>query len=156
MILTNAKDELLSAIGNNIANIEAFEITYKGYEDPAWECYYDNQVGLAMDDMRNNNAHESITHHNLAIYPMHKIDLTFYKNGTESALALALELLDFCYDSDFGGQELFGTVWLKDGSWLERSEYDGSECWDHKIKPEMPSLTLNEYSALKNKIKTLK
>ena len=150
MILTNAKDELLSAIGNDGSKIEAFQITYKGYE--GMEYYYDNQVGLAMDDMRNNNAHESITYHNLAIYPLDRIDLIYYKNGTPSALANALRLLDFCYDSDFGGQELFGTIWLKDGTWLERSEYDGSECWDHKIRPEMPSINLNEYSTLKNNI----
>ena len=88
MILTNAKDELLSAIGNDGTKIEAFQITYKGYEET--EYYYDNQVGLAMDDMRNNDAHESITHHNLAIYPLDRIDITYYKRSTSTSLANAL------------------------------------------------------------------
>ena len=28
--------------------------------------------------------------------------------------------MDHEYDSGFGGQNLYGTVWLTDGSWLER------------------------------------
>ncbi len=150
MILINAKDELLSAIGNDGSKIEAFEITYKGYYGDIEKDYYRHQKEMALDDMRNDNAHESITHHNLALFPEDRIDVIFYKNSNPTALANALELLDFCYNCDFGGQELFGTVWLKDGSWLERYEYDGSEIWEHKFKPKMPSLTINEYARLKN------
>lgn len=36
------------------------------------------------------------------------------------------------YDAGFGTQELYGYVWFKDGSWLERHEYDGSEEWVFK------------------------
>ena len=46
--------------------------------------------------------------------------------------------LDFKYDSGYGGQELFGLIWYKDGSWSERGEYDGSEWWDYKKSPEIP------------------
>ena len=50
--------------------------------------------------------------------------------------------LDFEYDSGYGGQELFGTVWLEDGTWLSRGDYDGSEWWEHNSLPEIPmSLT---------------
>lgn len=50
-----------------------------------------------------------------------------------------LEKLDFKYDDGFGGQELFGTVWLNDNeSWLERGEYDGSEWWVLKQLPKIP------------------
>lgn len=50
--------------------------------------------------------------------------------------------LNFEYDSGYGGQELFGTVWLKDGTWLSRREYDGSEWWIQNTCPEIPlSLT---------------
>lgn len=48
------------------------------------------------------------------------------------------EFLDCTYDSGYGGQELFGTVWLKDGSWLVRGEYDGSEWWRHCKRPSIP------------------
>lgn len=49
-----------------------------------------------------------------------------------------LNNLNFVYDSGFGGQELFGTVWLKDGKWLDRGEYDGSEWWELRAMPEIP------------------
>jgi len=49
-----------------------------------------------------------------------------------------LESLNFDYDSGFGGQELYGIVWLEDNTWLERGEYDGSEWWDHKVMPKIP------------------
>jgi hypothetical protein len=49
-----------------------------------------------------------------------------------------LESLDFEYDDGYGGQELFGTVWFKDGTWADRGEYDGSEWWDHQCIPSIP------------------
>lgn len=53
-----------------------------------------------------------------------------------------IESLDFKYDSGYGGQELYGNVWLKDGTWLERGEYDGSEWWEHKVLPKIPEQCL--------------
>ena len=49
-------------------------------------------------------------------------------------------LLDFEYDSGYGGQELYGNIWYTDGTWSERGEYDGSEWWEHKICPPIPNL----------------
>jgi hypothetical protein len=49
-----------------------------------------------------------------------------------------LNKLDFDYDDGYGGQELFGMVWLKDGGWLERGEYDGSEWWEYRCVPIVP------------------
>lgn len=47
-----------------------------------------------------------------------------------------LHRMDFEYDAGYGGQELYGTVWLmEEGTWLERGEYDGSEWWDYKKCP---------------------
>jgi hypothetical protein len=58
---------------------------------------------------------------------------------TESDLIAFWEKLDLEYDNGYGGQYLFGTVWLeKPGHWLERGEYDGSEWWEHKFLPEIP------------------
>lgn len=39
------------------------------------------------------------------------------------------------YDNGYGSQELYGIIVFKDGSWLERREYDGSEWW---AKCELP------------------
>ena len=50
-----------------------------------------------------------------------------------------LHRLDFEYDNGYGGQQVYGTVWLKeDNTWLERGEYDGSEWWDYKKCPSVP------------------
>lgn len=45
--------------------------------------------------------------------------------------------IDKNYDSGYGGQELFGTIWYTDGTWSERGEYDGSEWWALKECPEI-------------------
>lgn len=41
------------------------------------------------------------------------------------------------YDPGFGAQEIASdlVIAFKDGSWLERNEYDGSERWDYKKPP---------------------
>lgn len=50
-----------------------------------------------------------------------------------------LEKLNFEYDGGYGGQELYGRVWLmEDHTWLERGEYDGSEWWEYKKCPRVP------------------
>ena len=46
--------------------------------------------------------------------------------------------LNIDYDSGYGGQELFGTIWLTNGVWLTRGEYDGSEWWDVHTYPAIP------------------
>lgn len=43
-----------------------------------------------------------------------------------------IEDLDVEYDNGYGTQHLFGKIWFVDGSWSDRHEYDGSECWDHQ------------------------
>lgn len=42
------------------------------------------------------------------------------------------------YNEDYGMQELFGNVVFKDGTWLERYEYDGSERWVLNRCPNEP------------------
>ena len=46
--------------------------------------------------------------------------------------------IDFNYNCGYGSQQLFGTIWYIDGSWSERFEFDGSECWAYKTKPKIP------------------
>ena len=50
-----------------------------------------------------------------------------------------LDSLDFLYDSGYGCQELYGTIWYEDSSWSERGEYDGSEWWTYKTIPTIPN-----------------
>ena len=42
------------------------------------------------------------------------------------------------YNEGYGIQELYGTIVFKDGSWLDRYEYDGSEHWQMNSLPEEP------------------
>jgi hypothetical protein len=55
---------------------------------------------------------------------------------SELAYRSFLEDLDFEYNDGFGRQMLFGVIWYTDGTWSERYEYDGSECWSHKTIPK--------------------
>jgi hypothetical protein len=63
-------------------------------------------------------------------------------NFSSPDLDLFLGSLDFSYDAGYGGQYLHGIVWLEDGTWLSRGEYDGSEWWDHNELPEVPESCL--------------
>jgi hypothetical protein len=57
---------------------------------------------------------------------------------TEEDWKVFLDSLDFDYDSGYGIQNLFGTIWYSDGTWSERGEYDGSEWWSHHSCPQIP------------------
>ncbi len=59
---------------------------------------------------------------------------------SEEELGLFLEALDFEYNSGYGNQELDGTIWFEDGTWMTRREYDGSESWEKHQQPELPEI----------------
>jgi chromosome segregation ATPase len=65
---------------------------------------------------------------------LNKMDSYFLTTGnTKEDLEEFLNSIDKDYDSGYGSQELFGTIWYKDGTWSTRGEYDGSEWWQvHK------------------------
>lgn len=52
-----------------------------------------------------------------------------------------IEAADVEYDEGFGAQKVAEDliVVLKDGSWLERSEYDGSEWWGFRERNRRPT-----------------
>ena len=70
--------------------------------------------------------------------PQNKKTFRLKQNHSNADWLNFLNQLDFKYDDGYGGQELFGTVWLSDGTWLERGEYDGSEWWEKRMLPEIP------------------
>lgn len=51
-----------------------------------------------------------------------------------------LKSLDFLYDEDYGTQHIYGYILFRDGSWLERGEYDGAEWWKFMIPPTKESI----------------
>ena len=71
--------------------------------------------------------------------PEHKIIKKVLKvNHSETDLYEFLNSLNYEYEEGHGDQELYGTVWLEDDSWLIRSEYGGFEWWEHNILPNIP------------------
>jgi hypothetical protein len=73
--------------------------------------------------------------------------ITKYRDERESILKVGhteedyqafLDTLDFEYDAGYGLQEVFGTIWFVDGTWMTRWEYDGSEGWEYHTVPQIP------------------
>ena len=59
-----------------------------------------------------------------------------------------LESLNHNYDNGYGGQNLYGVIFCEDGAWMQRYEYDGSECWSIYQYPDMRK-SFNESYVLK-------
>jgi hypothetical protein len=68
--------------------------------------------------------------------------ITLMYNYTPEELEEFMSKLDFDYDDGYGMQYLNGTVWLENGTWLERGEYDGSEWWYLKSTPKIPAFLM--------------
>ena len=64
---------------------------------------------------------------------------TLAVNYTQDEYDKFLEDIDKEYDSGYGLQELYGTIWLKNGDWIDRYEYDGSERWELRTAPPIPN-----------------
>ena len=71
----------------------------------------------------------------------------WYDNRSEYLLSVGysatdkekfLSSINWNYDSGYGGQEVFGTIWYNDGTWSSRGEYDGSEWWEYHSVPCIP------------------
>lgn len=55
--------------------------------------------------------------------------------------ALFAEHADFSYNNGYGAEAIsLSLMVVGDDWWLERHEYDGSEWWEFKTLPTMPSL----------------
>ena len=73
-----------------------------------------------------------------AEYEDSRSTFTLREGHSAGQLVEFLISLEFEYDDGYGGQELFGFIWYKDGTWSERMEYDGSEWWRHVERPIIP------------------
>ena len=47
-----------------------------------------------------------------------------------------IDKLDIEYDNGYGSQKVGGFIVFTDGTWMERSEYDGAEWWDYRKRPD--------------------
>jgi len=66
---------------------------------------------------------------------------------TSEDLDMFLEQINFDYNSSFGIQYVFGTIWYTDGvTWSSRGEDDGSEWWDFNEVPAIPEYLMGDTS----------
>ena len=67
-----------------------------------------------------------------------RIAVKYYPNGyndEHTTIITDIQELDLEYDDGYGLQYIDGYVLLRNGDWLERYEYDGSESWAMKSRP---------------------
>ena len=61
--------------------------------------------------------------------------------GSDRAISISLfeKLANVSYDNGYGGQEVASdlVILMKDGTWFERAEYDGSEWWRYQSAPKV-------------------
>jgi hypothetical protein len=68
-------------------------------------------------------------------------DEAFYYDSSEEFNKRAGEELSIEYAAGYGSQLFGGVIVFKDGSWLERREYDGSEWWEFFKTPQREKFT---------------
>jgi len=49
-----------------------------------------------------------------------------------------MDSLDVAYNDLDIYNNIFGTVWFDDGSWITRTYYNGEVMWEHFTKPDIP------------------
>ena len=121
----NAKEEFISKIGTK--DIKYAVVAY----DPHGEHDFVDNKGVV-------NSKAVAAGLEYFKYDL-KHPISVLKEGyTEADLNTFLNTLNYDYDEDYGRQELFGIVFMKDGSWWTRAEYDGSEWWTKNTVPDIP------------------
>lgn len=84
---------------------------------------------------------------------MDNIDAVLRRGYSDSEYEEFLKELEVEYDAGYGTQKLSGTIWLDNGEWFDRHEYDGSEYWIHRSRPEILAICGKEDSATKSSSK---
>lgn len=113
--MRNAKEELMEKL-NTLKNIYGADIICANITHATVESYFtqDDQEDVETPAIRLKQGH------------------------TEAEFNEFLSKLDFEYDAGYGAQYVFGYVWLTNGVWMERGEYDGSEWWEWHKYPKIP------------------
>lgn len=66
------------------------------------------------------------------------VNISLKVGHTQEEFDVFMNALDFDYDDGYGVPELYGTIWLSNGDWMSRCEYNGSERWQRNTLPEIP------------------
>jgi len=113
--MTNAWDEIADRI--NVCEIKAIVIRLVDYK----EKYGETSLSCSIENFQDH----------LDCCPIQGMHIP-----TSGPAYNLRKKLNVEYDSGYGGQQLFGTIWMVDGTWWTRGEYDGSEWWQHHECPE--------------------
>jgi len=99
--------------------------------------------GLTMDNIKCASLwlHQGYGEHeeigvSFKIYSYDDVKPALYDDHREATIS---DMGKYRYDSGYGGQELYGKVWMDNGEWITRGEYDGSEWWEYHRVPEVPN-----------------
>ena len=80
----------------------------------------------------------SLRFHHLADWkPVQPIVLVLKLNYNVEDFRSFFAGLDISYDNASSMSHLTGTIWLEDGSWLEREQNDWIEFWNHIQVPQI-------------------
>ena len=96
-----------------------------------------------LQHLKENNLTESLILCADIYYEKYHIELpvryTLLPHFTNSEFLQFLETLNFEYRKRSGLQSLFGTIWYKNDTWSERSQYEGlREEWIYQKFPDIP------------------
>jgi hypothetical protein len=83
------------------------------------------------------------------------VDTILLKNWNEKEMESFLNKIDVEYDNGYGAQYLNGTIWMNDGTWIRRAEYDGSEWWEHMKCPPIPKYLISDKNERRVKLDKL-
>ena len=112
--MRNAKEEMIERL-NSLKNIYGADIICANITHTTYESYFtDNEEDVETPA------------------------ITLKKGYTEAEYDAFLSKLDFEYHDGYGAQYVFGYVWLTNGVWMDRGEYDGSEWWEWHKYPQIP------------------
>lgn len=128
--MTNAKKEFIDRIANLGKKIKCAIVVKSRYEDGAY--LVDNNGKVNSKAVFNALAGTLKDELNIEAVAL------LQEGYAEDEFNEFLDALDYDYDSGYGTQEVFGAVWMEDGSWWTRSEYDGAERWKRNVLPAIP------------------
>lgn len=75
-----------------------------------------------------------------------QIEFITIRGNSYISWAEFVSIADFEYDDGYGGAEIKNIKIVGPDWWLERHEYDGSEWWEFKRKPEKPNHHAEKFS----------
>tara|TARA_Y100000592_G_C5220665_1_gene199298 strand:+ start:152 stop:526 length:375 start_codon:yes stop_codon:yes gene_type:complete len=119
--MTNARKELLEILEKFNVKLEAAVINIDSGFCESYELTEDEENG--------------------GFGRVHVGDAELKPNYTDSEYNKFMIAIDQNYNSGYGTQELSGVLWFTDGTWATRGEYDGSEWWEHHVRPDFNQMS---------------